>query len=64
MSKINGSGFGDSHDWVCDQQGSYEHIASWRCNRCKKGFRHFYNETPNIFQAIEESGLPDKCEKL
>lgn len=63
MSGINGSGFGDDHDWVCYQKGTHEHIASWRCKRCEKWFRHFYHRTPDIFQAIQDYGIPDKCEK-
>lgn len=59
MSDIHGSGFGSKHNW-------HRHFT--RANKstpytcdCGASFTHWYDETPNIFQAIKEAGVPEDC---
>ena len=73
-SHINGSGYGDSHTWIrrmTNQGGSgifggglssFDKATGYYCNKCRAGFSHQYDITPKIFEAIEQSGVPDKCE--
>ena len=59
MSHINGQGYGSSHDWM--YQGSIPKASGYQCKGCGERFTHMYDETPNIFQAIEQAGVPDAC---
>lgn len=61
MSHINGTGYGSSHDWI--YRGTpYGGCTKYKCAKCNVDFSHHYNDTGNIFKAIEEEGVPDKCE--
>lgn len=64
MSAINGEGYGHSHAWV--YEGSFPGVSQYRCAReeCGALFTHAYNETPDIFKAIEETGISDLCPGL
>lgn len=61
MSAINGDGYGSSHDWrgVTPQDNSKRTI--YDCAACGSSFTHFYDETPDIFRAIERAGVVDVC---
>lgn len=65
MSDINGKGYGDSHDWaklVTAQVQSWGRKETlYKCRRCDVLFSHFYDETPDIFEAIEKAGVQDEC---
>lgn len=67
--EIDGVGYGSSHDWMqvalfCDKlpaKRPFRRHSVWECQKCYMKFRHFYRDQPDIFKAIEEYGLPDKC---
>lgn len=66
MSNIFGSGYGDDHDW---QRGGTNQVGSWgtkathyQCANCKQQFSHYYDYTPDIFQALENAeGVTEHC---
>lgn len=70
MSDIYGQGYGDKHDW---QRGQTEEVNTffgntggikstfYSCKKCKVNFRHNYDEIPDIFQAMEYTGVPVEC---
>ena len=65
QSEIHGTGYGDSHTWsrIFTTLGDleyYEKFTSYSC-KCGADFNHYYDVTPDIFKAIKESGVPDKC---
>lgn len=66
-SDIYGEGYGSSHTW---KRGENRNLGSvqaalrgscYTCSTCKVTFRHYYDLTPNIFKAIQECGVDDKC---
>ena len=64
-SDIGGTGYGDSHSWI---RGGTKQVGSDWMNKgtfyaCKCGamFNHAYDITPNIFEAIKQSGVINKC---
>lgn len=62
MSEINGRGHGDSHEWVMGYQYQGDRSTPYKCKNCHIEFRHWYNMTPNIWEAIKNCGIPDKCQ--
>jgi len=71
MSDINGSGYGDSHNWQRGDSLQWGNMGlpssaaqtKYTCKDCGESFCHHYNITPNIFQAMEDSGISDVCPK-
>lgn len=67
MSEINGSGYGDKHDWKCvaTPQGLpfIERHTFWECKKCGYRFSHFYNYTKDIFLAMKEFEVPEECDE-
>ena len=70
-SQIGGSGYGDSHFWIrgsTNQGGfgqdlsSFDKATHYNCETCGAGFTHRYDVVPDIFTAIENSGVPSECE--
>ncbi len=67
MSKIIGTGHGDSHDW--EIKGTEEmplrqdRSTLFVCRDCGLRFRHWYHVTPDIFKAMEEVSIPNECKK-
>lgn len=60
MTDIQGTGYGSSHDW---QRGeTCFRCTYYKCKNCGAVFSHYYPDTPSIFKAIAELGVPDKCE--
>jgi hypothetical protein len=65
ISDIYGQGYGDSHSW---KRGQTAQVGSnfWAkgtvyfCG-CGASFNHAYDLVPDIFQAIEQWGVVDKC---
>jgi hypothetical protein len=35
--------------------------TEYKCQRCQTKFRHYYNMTPNISEAMRKEGVPKKC---
>ena len=58
-SDINGEGWGSDHLWHYESTPST--ASYYKCARCFWPFAHSYNHTPDIFKAMRESGIPDKC---
>ena len=75
---IRGSGYGDSHAWSQPSDinpfypigfgGAMIHPiggpTGYRCLKCGIEFLHHYHDEPDIFEAIKQAGIPDKCVKL
>ena len=74
MSIIRGQGYGDSHNWEEGNNPLYPigENGKWirpvggpteyRCLECGAVFQHFYHDTVDIFEAIKDSGIPDRCQ--
>jgi hypothetical protein len=67
MSDINGSGYGDKHDWErldTAQVGSWGRKSTmYRCRKCLIIFYHYYDEIPDIFKAMENQDIPENCQE-
>ena len=67
MSNIFGQGYGDKHDWVrgeTAQVGSLDFLKNtqYSCRKCSAEFAHYYDNTPDIFEAIRVSGVSEECQ--
>lgn len=64
-SNIFGKGYGDSHQWIrggTNQVGSdWMYKATYYECPCGARFSHPYDIIPNIFEAIRQAGVADKC---
>lgn len=58
-SDINGDGFGSDHLWHYESTPS--NASYYKCARCFWPFAHAYNSTPDIFEAMQKVGVPDRC---
>ena len=68
MSDINGQGYGSSHDWERGETNQNpinytDKFTRYHCRRCKAVFNHYYDIERNIFKAIRQANIPDKCPK-
>ena len=64
MSDIYGTGFGSTHDWRYDITDIFggEPGSRYICQNCGQVFVHYYNSTPDIFEAMERnSNVTDDC---
>jgi len=69
MSDINGSGYGDVHDWVAKETFQWAELGfksgaaqtAYQCKRCGEYFIHYYHIEPDIFYAMEKASVSDKC---
>ena len=61
-SHINGTGYGASHAWQ-DRGTPYSGCTNYKCAACGALFSHYYHGVSNIFDAIKNSAIPDKCPK-
>lgn len=64
-SQISGEGYGSSHTWIrggtnYNPSGWSDKYTQYGCE-CGACFTHYYDVTPDIFQAIEQVGISDKC---
>ena len=72
---IYGSGYGYAHHWK--QVGSRMYFGLdglespqiggptyYKCQQCGISFDHHYHDEPDIFEAIKQAGIPDKCTRL
>jgi hypothetical protein len=69
-TRILGKGYGSSHRW---SKGStlwssttqplmpHQKHTHYQCVECDAHFLHFYDITPDIFDAIEQAGISDQC---
>jgi hypothetical protein len=58
-SAINGEGWASDHLW--HYEGTPSNASVYKCARCFWTFAHYYNSTPDIFEALRVAGVPDKC---
>ncbi len=65
MSELRGKGYGDQHNW---KSGDTEQSAVpmyrstlWTCSDCNEGFKHFYHQCPDIFDAMKQAGIKEIC---
>ena len=66
MSHILGEGYGSCHNW---ERGHTAQVGSgwgtkqtaYRCINCKAVFNHFYDNVPDIFEAMENQLVEDQC---
>lgn len=61
MSDITGNGWGASHDWKGHTPQDNSKRTIYECAACEERFVHHYDETPNIFTAMHNRGVSDKC---
>lgn len=62
MSDINGEGHGSDHNWK-HSHTSEGRQTLYKCVDCHHVFWHDYPHVPNIFEAMEKTGVPLKCHK-
>jgi hypothetical protein len=60
MSAIVGTGHGASHNWARGYTSPMQNTA-YRCRDCGAGFVHWYEVTPDIFDAMRLAGVADRC---
>ena len=59
MSHIVGSGWGSDHEWKRGYTGG-DKGTPYQCE-CGASFVHWYDETPDIFEAMKLAGVPEHC---
>lgn len=67
MSDIYGTGYGSNHNW---KRGGTNQVGSWgtkatvyKCADCNAIFTHYYDHIPDIFVALEDTGVSENCPK-
>ena len=68
MSDISGTGWGSDHDW---ERGETNQVGStywlkgthYYCRNCGIHFEHKYDLIPNIFEAMKQADIPEKCSR-
>lgn len=67
MSDIKGEGYGSLHNWkkITSTQASHpiRNSRLYNCVDCGDPFRYYYNAISNIFEAMKENGVKEKCKK-
>jgi len=63
MSDIYGAGYGHKHNWKRGFQPYGQKGTPYKCETCGVEFTHWYDQTPSIFTAIKEDGIPEFCLK-
>lgn len=66
--QISGEGYGYDHNWIevafvpcSNRKPPYTRHSVWDCTNCSARFRHFYKQEPDIFKAMKDYGIQDKC---
>jgi len=59
-SAINGDGHGSAHNWEYIDTSPFK-VSEYRCRDCSAFFRHFYDDVPDIFMAMERQGIAAEC---
>lgn len=67
QSHISGDGYGSAHTW---QRLGTNQVGSWGikathyiCINCSAQFSHYYDMIPDIFKAMKECQVPEKCKE-
>lgn len=67
-TSIHGIGYGSLHKWVItgsckvEKRDDQYKWTSYRCSICDQIFIHRYGTTKNIFEAMKNDHVPEKCE--
>ena len=61
-SHIQGTGWGSDHVWIRGHTG-FDKCTAYECAECGVEFYHHYEQIPDIFKAMQESGVPEKCSR-
>ena len=68
MSDIHGVGYGSGHNW---KRGDTANVGSWgtkcttwKCMDCNQEFNHYYDDCPDIFEAIKDAGITQVCPQV
>jgi hypothetical protein len=61
MSDIQGTGYGSSHNWK--NLGTSPRKETRYACECGESFLHAYDKIPDIFEAMHNAGVKDKCPK-
>lgn len=56
-SDIRGEGFGSSHEWRGETPQDNSKRTFYRCASCGASFCHYYDETPNVFAAMQAGAI-------
>jgi len=62
MSILEGEGHGSNHDWFRVKTFVEEKYIKYLCQACDLVFKHRHEETPEIFEAMEQANVPENCE--
>lgn len=65
-SAIFGDGYGSAHVWRYlgsnqNPVGIEDKFSRYICRDCEAHFMHRYDLEPDIFKAMEETGVPEEC---
>lgn len=60
MSDIKGVGWGSAHDWE-RVESTPDKSTLYVCRKCPESFRHFYDYTPDIFEAMRDLAVNQEC---
>lgn len=63
MSDIQGNGYGSAHDWKCGYTGPSK-VTPYVCARCGEKFYHAYDNIPDIFTAMKNTGVKENCSNV
>lgn len=68
-SDILGDGYGSAHLWMRTStaqvgSNSLEKRSYYKCRFCSSIFVHFYDQVPNIFEAMKRKGVSETCPPL
>jgi hypothetical protein len=63
-SAIWGTGFGTKHHWEWQQTDVYvdPKVNHYQCAVCGVEFAHYRGQSPTIYDAMREGGIPEECE--
>lgn len=68
MSDIQGEGYGSDHTWkkgctITIDVNLYKtlKLKQYHCIKCNHFFDHFYDEEPDIFEAMKSVNVPEFC---
>lgn len=59
-SDINGVGYGSAHSWRHGHTSPAKY-TTYTCCSCGAKFRHHYDRTSNIFDAMKNAKVPEHC---
>lgn len=62
LTDIIGNGYGSNHNWKLTETPQDNSKRSfYECNDCGRFWCHYYDKQPDIYIAMQEEGMPDRC---